>query len=344
MIFNLRLDPYERASITSNTYYDWLLDHSFAAGSGTGLCRPVPCNVQGISAAPEGGKLLARSGDGEVAAAERRLSLCNGVNTYFAWLLLRGCMSSKRDDCIDFCNSTSKVLMRRLGLIGFAAGLFINVTAGVPVHAAGVPDDGSVLPFPPAPSASVAAQTLQESKLEPRIENSHLPKDAPNILIILLDDVGFGLPDTYGGPIHTPTLSRIANEGISYDAFHTTSICSPTRGCIADRPQSPARRFRHNRRAGRELGRIYRRDPADLRHPCESARRLWLRNRSVRQMAQHPGDRDNGDGAVHALADRRGNRLRLFLRLSWRRDLAMGAEAVREPQSDRATARRQAIT
>lgn len=65
-----------------------------------------------------------------------------------------------------------------------------------------------------------------------RVEKSHLPKDAPNIIIILLDDVGFGLPDTYGGPIHTPNLSRIADSGISYNAFHTTSICSPTRAAL----------------------------------------------------------------------------------------------------------------
>lgn len=94
------------------------------------------------------------------------------------------------------------------------------------------PDDGSVLPFPPTPSASVAGPTLQESKHQRRVEPSRLPKDAPNILIVLLDDVGFGLPDTYGGPIHTPTLTRIANEGISYNAFHTTSICSPTRAAL----------------------------------------------------------------------------------------------------------------
>jgi len=99
-------------------------------------------------------------------------------------------------------------------------------------HAAAPPADGSVLPFPPAPSASVAGPTLQQSTHQRRIEKSHLPKDAPNILIILLDDVGFGLPDTYGGPIHTPTLSRIANEGLSYNAFHTTAICSPTRAAL----------------------------------------------------------------------------------------------------------------
>jgi len=98
--------------------------------------------------------------------------------------------------------------------------------------AAAAPDDGSVLPFPQTPSASIAGQTLQESKHQRRVEKSHLPEDAPNILIILLDDVGFGLPDTYGGPVHTPALSKLAEEGISYNAFHTTAICSPTRAAL----------------------------------------------------------------------------------------------------------------
>lgn len=93
-------------------------------------------------------------------------------------------------------------------------------------------DDGTVLPFAPVPSASVAEPRLQDSTHERRAEQSHLPKDAPNILIILLDDVGFGLADTYGGPVHTPTLSRIAGQGISYNTFHTTSICSPTRAAL----------------------------------------------------------------------------------------------------------------
>ncbi len=93
-------------------------------------------------------------------------------------------------------------------------------------------NDGSVLPFASAPSASVAGETLQDSTMVRRVEPNHLPNDAPNIIIILLDDVGFGLPDTFGGPIHTPTLSRLANDGISYNAFHTTSICSPTRAAL----------------------------------------------------------------------------------------------------------------
>ncbi|SDX32316.1 arylsulfatase [Thiocapsa roseopersicina] len=108
----------------------------------------------------------------------------------------------------------------------------LGTKAAVAADSAPIPSDGSVLPFPPTPSASIAAPTLQKSTHQRRVEQSHLPADAPNILIILLDDVGFGLADTYGGPIHTPTLSRIAGEGISYNAFHTTAICSPTRAAL----------------------------------------------------------------------------------------------------------------
>ncbi|HUL86677.1 MAG TPA: arylsulfatase [Pseudolabrys sp.] len=97
---------------------------------------------------------------------------------------------------------------------------------------AATPNDGSVLPFPPAPSASIAAPRLQDSKHQRRVETSHLSKDAPNVLIILLDDVGFGQASTFGGEINTPTLSKLANQGVSYNTFHTTSICSPTRAAL----------------------------------------------------------------------------------------------------------------
>jgi arylsulfatase A-like enzyme len=93
-------------------------------------------------------------------------------------------------------------------------------------------DDGSILPFPPTPSASTAAPRLQDSLHKRRVEPSRLPKDAPNVLIVLIDDAGFGVPDTFGGFAHTPTLTRLANEGISYNRFHTTSICSPTRAAL----------------------------------------------------------------------------------------------------------------
>jgi len=93
-------------------------------------------------------------------------------------------------------------------------------------------DDGSVLPFPPLPSESVAAPRLQDSSMKWPAQPQRLPADAPNILIILIDDVGFGIADTFGGEVHTPALTRLAEDGIRYNAFHTTSICSPTRAAL----------------------------------------------------------------------------------------------------------------
>jgi arylsulfatase A-like enzyme len=58
------------------------------------------------------------------------------------------------------------------------------------------------------------------------------PADAPNVLIILLDDVGFGMASTFGGPVPTPNFDRLAKGGISYNQFHTTALCSPTRGAL----------------------------------------------------------------------------------------------------------------
>ena len=52
------------------------------------------------------------------------------------------------------------------------------------------------------------------------------------MLIVLIDDVGFGVPDTFGGFAHTPTLSKLRDQGISYNRFHTTAICSPTRAAL----------------------------------------------------------------------------------------------------------------
>jgi arylsulfatase A-like enzyme len=89
-----------------------------------------------------------------------------------------------------------------------------------------------VLPFPPKPSGSIAGRTMQESIYSPLPPVSHLPKDAPNMLIVLIDDVGPAQTDTYGGEIHTPTLSKIAQAGISYNRFHTTAMCSPTRAAL----------------------------------------------------------------------------------------------------------------
>ena len=58
------------------------------------------------------------------------------------------------------------------------------------------------------------------------------PENAPNVVIVLIDDIGFGGPSTFGGPIQTPTLDRLAAAGLSYNNFHTTALCSPTRNAL----------------------------------------------------------------------------------------------------------------
>jgi hypothetical protein len=91
---------------------------------------------------------------------------------------------------------------------------------------------GDVLPFPPTRSASVAGRTLAESDYHRRVEPRRLRPDAPNILIVLIDDAGPGLPSTFGGEVTTATLDRIAGAGITYNRFHTTAMCSPTRASL----------------------------------------------------------------------------------------------------------------
>lgn len=91
---------------------------------------------------------------------------------------------------------------------------------------------GASLPFPEPPSASTYGESILDSKHERRQSVSHLPKDAPNILIVLMDDVGFGSPSTFGGEINTPVMSKVYSEGIAYNEFHTTAICSPTRASL----------------------------------------------------------------------------------------------------------------
>ena len=74
----------------------------------------------------------------------------------------------------------------------------------------------------PAPSTTSAAPEYVRQA----------PKGAPNIVLVLLDDVGFGAPSTFGGPAQTTTLDRLARDGLRYNRFHTTAICSPTRASL----------------------------------------------------------------------------------------------------------------
>ena len=89
-----------------------------------------------------------------------------------------------------------------------------------------------ILPFPESKSASTPGLTIQDSIYKKRTPPKRLAEGAPNILIVLMDDVGPGTPSTYGGEINTPTLDRVAQMGISFNRFHSTAMCSPTRAAL----------------------------------------------------------------------------------------------------------------
>jgi len=88
------------------------------------------------------------------------------------------------------------------------------------------------LPFPAEPSGSKAGPTIAQSSYSPLPAEPRLPANAPNIVVIMLDDVGPALAGTFGGVINTPTLTRLANEGVSYNRFHNAAMCSPTRAAL----------------------------------------------------------------------------------------------------------------
>ena len=113
--------------------------------------------------------------------------------------------------------------------------MFGLLCVGLPISVQAAPATtgaGEVLPFPEPKSSSVTGKTLKDSKHQWRKAVSHLPKDAPNIVIFMSDDAGFSNPETFGGPVHMPTLDRLAKAGISYNEFHTTAMCSPTRAAL----------------------------------------------------------------------------------------------------------------
>ena len=107
--------------------------------------------------------------------------------------------------------------------------LVLGCSAGA--MAQGSQPTGPSLPLPPAPFQGVIAPSYRDSTPDmPRRQRA--PQGAPNILVVLTDDVGFGASSSFGGPIPTPNLDRLAARGLTYNRFHTTAMCSPTRAAL----------------------------------------------------------------------------------------------------------------
>ena len=91
--------------------------------------------------------------------------------------------------------------------------------------------DRTVLPIQEPERPTYSELDVRNVEAPPLFEVK-APKNAPNVVIVLIDDIGFGGPSTFGGPIQTPTLDKLATAGISYNNFHTTALCSPTRNAL----------------------------------------------------------------------------------------------------------------
>ncbi len=97
--------------------------------------------------------------------------------------------------------------------------------------AAGADLDRTVLPIVEPGFRGISERTLGSSKPD---YPTHVkaPQNAPNVVLILLDDAGFGNPSTFGGPVQTPALEKLASGGLRYNQFHVTGLCSPTRAAL----------------------------------------------------------------------------------------------------------------
>jgi arylsulfatase A-like enzyme len=91
--------------------------------------------------------------------------------------------------------------------------------------------DRSVLPIAAPKTATITTLDARDAKAPPRFEVK-APAGAPNVVIVLIDDIGFGSSSAFGGPIRMPTLERMASNGLRYNRFHTTALCSPTRTAL----------------------------------------------------------------------------------------------------------------
>ena len=201
-------------------------------------------------------------------------------------------------------------LLRVAGLLLACALLSPAAQAQQTTGAPGSPDatttiDGRYLPPPPQPFQGEIDLNARQSKpaWPARIVP---PKGAPNILLILTDDVGFGAPSTFGGVIPTPALDRIAANGLRYTNFHSTSLCSPTRAALITGRNHHSVGFGVISESRDRLPRLQQRHRQGQRHDWPHSPRERLQDLVVRQEPQHAGLSDQPGGAVRPVADRHG--------------------------------------
>jgi arylsulfatase len=123
--------------------------------------------------------------------------------------------------------------MKKTSLLVALVSFLLTSGGGFVASVAAAPHklDRSVLPIQPPVSPAITVMDARNATKPERFEIK-APEGAPNVVIVLIDDIGFGATETFGGGIATPTFERLANEGLRFNRFHTTALCSPTRAAL----------------------------------------------------------------------------------------------------------------
>jgi len=141
-------------------------------------------------------------------------------------------MSEDRSNKKPNAGSTpGKVKINRRQLLGSSSVIAASAVAASAFPRSAASETSSVLPAPEPPFKGHIERTLKGSTPDfPKMTEA--PPGAPNVLLILTDDVGFGATSTFGGPIQTLNFQRLADSGLRYNMYHTTALCSPTRAAL----------------------------------------------------------------------------------------------------------------
>ena len=121
--------------------------------------------------------------------------------------------------------------MKNIAIIGLAALLAMMIGCDGSAVAQDDTPDRSSLPIQP-PLADPITELDARNVTAPPPFNINAPEGAPNVVIVLIDDIGFGATEPFGGAIETPTFSQLAENGLRFNQFHTTALCSPTRASL----------------------------------------------------------------------------------------------------------------
>ena len=173
-------------------------------------------------------------------------------------------------------------------------------------------------------SASHGVHRLRRkgSRLEVRSDRAAAPPEgAPNVLIVLIDDVGFGASSAFGGPCAAPTAERLAKDGLRYTRFHTTALCSPTRAALLSGRNHHIVGMGGITEIATSAPGLHSMRPNSMAPLPEILQAQWLLDGAVWKVSRSAGLGSQPGRPLRSLAD--GFGLRVFLRLRCRRDQSM---------------------